>query len=214
MTGSSRYPPGFGAPAPGSSPPPASNGPGYVPKPPVFDSNVGRSPNRTGLLAAGVVLALLLGIAALVVAIVAAVPRSEPAPASPVQAEPQQLFVDDADRALCQAIAPLMRESTDAKNAFIRSGPPGSPERDAAISTFKSDTEDWSHRAQELINGHANPPRYLIRTLQRYVDDMLLYVENIYPGQPPDEFDQPTWQLGIVDYGGPLSVCARLGIEW
>ena len=71
--------------------------------------------SRTGLLATGVVLAVLLGVAALVVAIVTATRGHEPSPPPQIpHAEAQQLFVDDADREpLCDADGPLMKESTD-----------------------------------------------------------------------------------------------------
>ncbi len=72
-----------------------------------------------------------------------------------------------------------MKESDEKNCVFTDAGPPGSPERSAAIPKFKTDTLDWATRMQKLLNDHADPPRYLTRTLQKYIDGMLLYSENI-----------------------------------
>ncbi len=97
-----------------------------------------------GLVAGGVVLAVLLGVAALVLTIITAARGPEPSPPPAVpQAEKQELFVDDADKPLCEAIGPLMREESDRTNAFLRTGAPESPERLDAIAKFKADTLDW-----------------------------------------------------------------------
>lgn len=216
MTGSSPFPPGFGAPPPGNGPPPPPSGPGYVPQVSAnFGPSAGPPRSRTGLLASGVVLAVLLGVAALVLSILAVVRGPEPAPppAAP-KAEPEELFVDDADKALCEAIAPLMKESDDKNQALTNAGPPGSPERSALIPEFKNHTLDWATRMQKLINEHADPPRYLTRTLQAYVDSSLLYSENIYPDRPPDSYDGAVWDSAAVAYGGPLGTCYKLGIKW
>ena len=216
MTGSSPYPPGFGAQPPGSGPPPPGpSGPGYTPQ----QANIGpiTSPKRarSGLLASGVALAVLLSAAALVVSIVTAVrgPEIPPPPETP-QAEPQQLFVDDADKALCEAIGPLMKESNDVTNAFVAKGDANSPERLAAVPQFKTDTFDVTDRLQEVLNGHADPPRYLTRTLQSYIDGMLLYSENMYPDRGADPFDKATYDASVVAYGGPLATCYKLGVRW
>src|SRR6185312_1504588 len=98
MTGSSPYPPGFGVPPPGSGPP---QSPGYGPQPANFGPNTAPKRPRTGLLASGVVLAVLLGVAALVLSVVGLSRSPEPPPPPPVpQAAPQQLFDDVADKAL------------------------------------------------------------------------------------------------------------------
>jgi len=161
------------------------------------------------------VLAVLFGAAALILSIVNA-NRSPEAPPPPdvSKVEAQQLLNDDADRSLCLAIGPLMKESSATKNAFTAAGVQGSPEQRAAIPKFVSDTHDWAGRAQEVLNEHATPPRYLTRTLQRYIDDMLLFVENISPDRGPDPLDNPTWELSLIDLGGPLGRCGALGVGW
>jgi hypothetical protein len=158
---------------------------------------------------------VLLGIAALVISIITAVRGPDPSPRPPApQADPQQLFSKDADKALCGVIGPLMREEADRANAFLATGDPNSPERKAAIPKFKTDTLDWANRAQSILNDHAEPPRYLTRTLQQYIDGILLYSENMYPEKEPDAYDNTTYDSAAVAYGGPLGTCNKVGIRW
>ncbi|RDH75739.1 hypothetical protein DVS77_25030 [Mycolicibacterium moriokaense] len=166
-------------------------------------------------MAGGVALAVLLGVAALVLSIIGLTSRPEPTPPPATsKAEPQELFVDDADKALCEAIAPLMREASDRTNAFLRTGAPESPERLDAIAKFKVETLDWADRIQKILNEHADPPRYLTRTLQQYIDGLLLYSENMYKERGPDPFDNTTYDSAIVALGGPLGTCYKVGIKW
>jgi hypothetical protein len=162
------------------------------------------------------VVAILLAGAALVVSLVrkpetpvTAQPTPTPTTTAPVQ---QQLFVEDADRALCQAIAPLMGEVGEQNKKFAALAP-GSPEQSAAIPGYRSFIEDWTNRIQAILNSHADPPRYLTRTLQAYIDDKLLYVELAEPGRV-DPGDQLTWNQASIDGGGPLGTCNKLGITW
>ena len=129
-------------------------------------------------------------------------------PAAPV------VFDDDADRALCEAIPDLMRERDEADQALQALPPAQTPERDAAIPGYKAAVQDWANRIQKVLATHADPDRYLTRTLQRYIDDKLLYAQNIYLGKPADPFDEDTWNVGVVDYGGALGRCQQLGIRW
>jgi hypothetical protein len=170
-----------------------------------------RSSRRT-LLGAGVVVAILLAVAALIVAIVALAQAPAPS-ASPSASPSQQGPTADADHKLCQAIGPLMKENDDRGNAFLGTGQPGSPERDAALPKFVSDTQDWAHRTQQVLDANANPPRLLTRTLQRYIDDMQLFVASVRPG-PGTKYDEAAWTDSIVAYGGPLAACQALGVQW
>jgi len=157
-----------------------------------------------------VVLSILIAVAALIIAIVALNHEPPPAPAaSPTQQAP----APDADRKLCQAIAPLMKENDDRSNAFLGTGQPGSPEQDAALPKFVTDTQDWARRTQQVLDTNANPPRLLTRTLQRYIDDMQLFVASVRPG-PGTKYDEAAWTDSIVAYGGPLATCQALGVQW
>jgi len=95
-----------------------------------------RERRRPSRMTVGVVLAVVLAVAALVVAVVSLV--TQPAPAPTVSA-PSGQAITDADKALCQAIGPLMKENDDRSNAFLTTGEAGSPERDAALPKFVSD---------------------------------------------------------------------------
>jgi len=160
-------------------------------------------------------MAVVLAVAALVLSIITAVRDTSTPIALPVpHPEEEQLFVEGADKSLCEVIAPLMREQSDRTRNFQNTGDPASPERLSAIPNYKSETLRWAERIQPLLNEHAQPPRYLTRTLQRYIDGMLLYSENMYPERGPDSFDNATYESAIVDYGGPLGTCYKVGIRW
>jgi hypothetical protein len=167
-----------------------------------------RERRRPSRMAVGVALAILLALAALVIALVS--PKSQPAPTTSA-ANPQATGA--ADKSLCQAIGPLMKENDDRSNAFLATGQPGSPQRDAALGKFVSDTQDWARRTQQVLDAHANPPRFTTRALQRYIDDMQLFVASVRPG-PGTQYDEAAWTDSIVAYGGPLAACQQLGIGW
>jgi hypothetical protein len=158
----------------------------------------------------GVVSAVVLAVTALVVAVVSLLtqPTLPPSTSSP---SPQAVVA--ADKALCQAIGPLMKENDDRSNAFLASGEAGSTGRDAALPKFVSDTQDWARRTQQVLDAHADPPRLVTRTLQRYIDDMQLFVASVRPGAGT-QYDEAAWTDSIVAYGGPLTTCQQLGISW
>jgi hypothetical protein len=166
-----------------------------------------RRPSRTEV---GIVLAIMLAVTALVIALVSLLSSPAPPPAAS-SSSPQAATA--ADKALCQAIGPLMKENDDRSNAFLASGQPGTPERDAALPKFVSDTQDWARRTQQVLDAHSNPPRFTTRALQRYIDDMQLFVASVRPG-PGTQYDEAAWTDSIVAYGGPLATCQQLGISW
>jgi hypothetical protein len=165
---------------------------------------------RPSWMAVGVVLAVVLAVAALVVGVVSLV--TQPAPAPAVSA-PSPQAMTDADKALCQAIGPLMKENDDRSNAFLATGEAGSPERDAALTKFVTDTRAWAQRTQKDLDARSNPPRFTTRALQRYIDDMQLFVASVRPG-PGTQYDEAAWTDSIVAYGGVLTSCQQLGISW
>lgn len=163
------------------------------------------------MVAIGLVLTFLLAVAALVIAIMAL--TTQPTPVTPSSAPPNPPALAADDKALCQAIAPLMKENDDRSNAFLGTGAPGSPERDAALPKFVSDTQDWARRTQQALDTHANPPRFITRALQRYIDDMQLFVASVRPG-PGTQYDEEAWTDSIEAYGGPLATCQAVGVGW
>ena len=79
------------------------------------------------------VVAVLLSTAALIVAVLGLTREPEQ------KVEPPATSVattDSNDRALCEAIAPLIKESSGNKNDFVELGEPGSPERNAGIPNW------------------------------------------------------------------------------
>ena len=174
---------------------------------------------RGSLLGGGVVLAILLAAAALVVALVR--PGSQAAPSAPPSAVPAQpASTADADKALCQAIAPLMTEDDKMSNAFIDAGPMGTPARNAAIPKYVNDTQDWAKRIQQVLDAHMGPAAggvppqaFLTRTLQRFIDDRKLLAANIRPG-PGTKYDDEAYNDSMAAYGGPLAICQDLGVRW
>lgn len=160
----------------------------------------------------GIALAVLLAVVALVLAIVSLVTQPSPPP-EPTASSPSPQSMTDADKAMCQAIGPLMKENDDRSNAFLATGEAGSPERDAALSKFVTDTRGWVQRTQQALDSHATPPRFTTRALQRYIDDMQLFTASVRPG-PGTQYDEAAWTDSIVAYGGVLTSCQQLGINW
>jgi hypothetical protein len=161
----------------------------------------------------GIALAVVLAAAALVVSLTR---ESGPSAGPTASDEVQQAGTSDTsqvDRALCEELAPLVRESEESGKRFVNLGRTGTPERDAGIPDFRREVEDWSRRIQPILDEDAGPPRYLTRTLQRFVDYTRIYASSIRPG-PATEFDAAAWNNRVVNYGGPLELCRSLGIEW
>jgi hypothetical protein len=159
--------------------------------------------------------AVVLAVAALIVALVRGGESSAPATptAQPTTSSTPTTGGDTTatDKALCEAIAPLIKENSARKRAFTDLGPDGSPERDAGLQDFRDKTQDWARRAQNALDEHANPPRYFTRTLQRYIDDTRLIVANLRTG-PSTESDTAAWNDSLVALAGPFEVCGKLGI--
>jgi hypothetical protein len=160
------------------------------------------------------VVGILLSAAALVVALTRggqsapATPTAQPSPSSTAAPSGDTTA---ADKALCEAIAPLIKESSTRKNAFTDLGPDGTPERDAGLPDFRDKTQDWARRAQQVLDQHAAPPRFLTRTLQRYIDDMRMLASNLRPG-PITNSNAAGWSDSVFALAGPFEVCSKLGL--
>ncbi|WP_244975467.1 hypothetical protein [Mycobacterium kubicae] len=169
-----------------------------------------RQRRRPSLKTVGIVLAVLLSAVAFVLSLISLLTQPEPAPAA---STPTPAPAAASDKALCQAIGPLMKENDDRSNAFLATGEVGSPERDAALPKFVTDTQDWARRTQQALDAHATPPRFATRALQRYIDDMQLFVASVRPGAGT-QYDEAAWTDSIVAYGGTLATCQQLGVSW
>jgi hypothetical protein len=172
---------------------------------------------RTALAAAGIILAVVLAAAALVVALTTRSSsndsNSAAPPAGDPTASPSPASTEQADRALCTAIGPLMTEYNKVSNEWLGAGAPGSPGRDSALPKFKTDTESFVGRAEAALGQHPGVQPRFERTLQRYLDDLWLLVNNIEPG-PEKSYDGAAWTDSLIAYGGPQSICDALGAGW
>ena len=118
-----------------------------------------------------------------------------------------------ADKALCEKVGPLVRESLDSGRRFVALGDPGTPARDSGIGAYRDHVEGWAQRIQAVIDAQPPPERYLSRTLQSFVDLNKLYAGNIRPG-PEKPTDAEAWDAGTIALGGPWETCRELGVTW
>jgi hypothetical protein len=118
-----------------------------------------------------------------------------------------------ADRKLCEAVGPLLRESNDTGKAFVNLGNPGTPARDAGIQAYEASVLDWVKRIQPVLDGNPSADPYLRRSLQRMIDDIRVYAINIRPG-PETPPDAAAWNDATIGYSGPYEVCHQLGVQW
>jgi hypothetical protein len=187
-----------------------------VPPPTAFVSGGGR-PRGAGLAVALGIVAVMVAVAALVVALVRggdslkpAIPTTQPSNSSTASPSADTTA---ADKALCQAIAPLMAQSTDIGKKFVNLGYSGTPDRDNGIPQFRAEVEDWAKRIEPIVDADPGPPRFLTRTVQRYIDDTRLYAASIRPG-PETEYDRAAWADRVVAYGGAFAECPKVGVQW
>jgi hypothetical protein len=210
MTSPYVAPSGMPHPQPGPYLPPGSYAPPPQPTPP---------PRKRGLLiTAGLVTAILLATAALVVGIIGISRPTTTTLANPTPpaASPTRSGVTDttaADRELCEAVAPLIRESADDGRSFVSLGPTGTPARDAGIPQYQASVSDWVNRTQPILDQHPDADAFFKRTLQRFIDDTRIYATSIRPG-PETDADTAAWNDKLVAIGGPFDICHRLGVQW
>jgi hypothetical protein len=198
---------------PGVPPPPGPYIPpgGYAPQPQPTPL-----PRKRGLLiTAGVITAILLATAALVVGIIAIsrpTATTSAIPAAP-SGSPTATDISAADRKLCEDVGPLLRESDETGKNFVNLGQTGTPARDAGIPAYQASVSDWVKRIQPILDSHAEVDPFLKRTLQRMVDDIRIYAASIQPG-PATDADTAAWNDATVAYGGPIDICQEVGVSW
>jgi hypothetical protein len=206
----------------GPSPAPTVPGgpPAPPPGPPPSEWRYPPPPTRRGKgLPIAVAAAIVLATAALVIGIVdltlpsqtaaSVAPSAAPAAATPTTGQDTTA----ADRGLCTAIAPLMSESDRIGKTYVGLGPAGTPQRDAALPKFISDTQDWITRIQPILDQHRDASPFFQRSLQRFIDDQNLIVSDIAPG-PLTSYAEALWSDSLGAYSGPLHICDQLGIKW
>ncbi|MUL78749.1 hypothetical protein FZI94_22165 [Mycobacterium sp. CBMA226] len=114
---------------------------------------------------------------------------------------------------MCSALSPLFAENDKKSNAWLATGEPGTPARDAALPGYRAFIEDWAGRAQDVVNAHPDADPFLKRTTQRFIDDRVLMVRNMRAG-PSTTYDDQAWADSMTAYEGPLTACDSLGIKW
>jgi hypothetical protein len=159
--------------------------------------------------------ALVVALGALVVGIAALVrPITAPPPAAPTSSSSAHpAGTTEANRAFCTAIAPLMAESDRSAQAYSHLGPPNSPEWKPGAQTFAADTKAWLPRMQTVIDTHGDASPFVLRSMQRFVDDLQYLVEDLESG-PWEQYDQTIWNDSLAAGSGPLNVCFDLGVKW
>jgi hypothetical protein len=169
-------------------------------------------------LAAAVGAAIVLAAAALVVGIVALVrpaPSAPPPAAAPSSSSAHPTGTTEANRAFCTDIAPLMTESDKTAQAFSHPEK-NSPEYQAGVPAFVGDTKAWVGRMQAVIDSHGDADPYLLRSMQRFVDDRRDLVADLEAGSGAEwrPYDQTSWNDSLAAGSGPLSACWNLGVKW
>jgi hypothetical protein len=190
---------------------------------PAVDPLTGRPPpqqpaTRRARFSWTALIAAVLVAAALVVAVIAlirpkpaAIPASAPITTTPAPAQPPD--TKTADRALCTAIAPLMKEIIRISNTYLGLGEAGTPARDSALPKFISDTQDWIGRVQPILDQHPDARPFFRRSLQRFIDDRNLLVSDLKAGPLPTSALE-MWSDSEGAYSGPLHICDQLGVKW
>ncbi|MEE6140365.1 hypothetical protein SKC41_29140 [Mycobacterium sp. 050128] len=176
--------------------------------------------NKAVAIAIGTSLvATVIAIAALIVGIIdltrpttSASPTTETSVSTPAR-QPNPSDIAAANRALCGAIAPMTTESDRISKAYSSLGPAGSPTYSAGVSTFMGDTRNWVGRIQPVIDGHSNVDPYLLRSLQRFVDDRRYLIADLEEGEP-QPYDQTDWNDSLSAYNGPLVTCWNVVVNW
>lgn len=128
--------------------------------------------------------------------------------------EPMGVFDDGADRELCSAMGPLMRESIDRANALQTQTQQNTLERKAAIPKYVEETYDWSNRMQALLNDGAGPPRFLTQNLQDFIYHNLLFAEQLSPERDASVYENQIYEYTLKDLAGLIGRCSEVGVRW
>ncbi|MGB3674256.1 MAG: hypothetical protein WA988_07450 [Candidatus Nanopelagicales bacterium] len=183
------------------------------PPPARVTAQSGRSRRRASAGVAGIVAALALSGTALGFALTTpSGTNTQQQTVAPIPAESGGPVAGPADRALCEAITPLVKENDSIVNAFAGLGDRGSPPRDAGIPGFQASIRDWVSRVEPVLNAHPEASDYLARNLQRYIDDNRIYAANLKRG-PGVPADVAAWDDATVAIRAGSDVCrTQLGV--
>jgi hypothetical protein len=193
-------------------PPMPPQGFGWQPAPPPARTK------RSQGLAIAISAVGVLAAAALVVGIVALVrPAPVPSVALPSGSAARQAGSTEVNRAFCSDLAPLMAESNKTAQAYSHLGAPNTPEWKAGAQIFITDTKAWLTRIQPVIDSHGDADPFLLRNMQRFVDDRRDLVADLASGDDAPSwlpYDQTNWNDSLSAGSGPSSFCFDLGVKW
>jgi hypothetical protein len=169
-------------------------------------------------MAAAVGVAIVLSAAALVVGVVALVrpaPSAPPPAAASASSAAHPAGTTEANRAFCTDIAPLMTESNKTAQAFSHVGK-DSPDWKAAAEHYIPATKEWVARMQPVIDSHGDADPFLLRSMQRFVDNQRDLVADLEGAGGPTwlPYDQTNWNDSLSALSGPISDCWDLGVKW
>lgn len=173
------------------------------------------APQHRGWIAA-VGVAIVLSIAALGIGIAALVRPAQtlPMPGS-TSHEMRAKGGDEANRAFCTDIAPLMGESDKSAQAFSHLDK-NAPDFKQAGQPFVETTKAWVGRIQPVIDSHGDADPFLIRSTQRFVDDLRYLIDDLQAGDGPEwlPYDQTIWNDSVAAVSGTARNCFDLGVKW
>ena len=108
-----------------------------------------------------------------------------------------------------------MTESNKSAQAFSRVGK-DSPEFKAAAEKYIPETKAWVGRMQPVIDSHGDADPFLVRSLQRFVDNQRDLVADLEGGGGATwlPYDQTNWNDSLSALSGPTAVCWDLGVKW
>jgi hypothetical protein len=107
----------------------------------------------------------------------------------------------------------MMSEHQQIVKTWVDLGAVGSPQRDAGNPQFVSDVRAWVVKIQPQVDGNPRADAFLLRSLQRFIDDQRLLAADLANG-PYQPYDDDMWADGLGAYNGPLNICYHLGVKW
>lgn len=166
---------------------------------------------------AAIVAAILAAGVMIATAIVVAGNRSHPggsAPTTPTVTA-DHTGTPDANRAFCTDLAPLMAESDKGAQAFSRLDK-NTPDFKRTGQPFVESTKAWVSRMQLVIDSHGDADPFLLRSTQRFVDDLRYLIDDLQAGGGPEwlPYDQTIWNDSVAAVSGPARNCFELGVKW
>ena len=200
---------------PGATGAPDDGGGAPAPRPPPAPMMSAPPPPRRGGLGTA------LGAAALAVATIAMALAAmgflrRPATDSAVTQSPTSASATTttaADKALCEAVAPILADGDKVNNVYLAAGPAGSAGRDAALPKYVADIRDWVDRAQSILHENPDAQEFLRRSLQRFLDDNKLLALGLRPGRM-QPYNEALYSDSMAAYNGPIALCEEVGVKW